>query len=325
MNNLPLFNLDDATLHDSSVTVADRARHASQPPRTRGAQPREALSVCNTAESPSTDHSFSDEYRRRATNSSGSLGAQSRPAFALSAAALLALALSSAACSDSMMVPVQRDAQTFDQSSPSDASSTDVAQDGAVPPDGTTDTGAPAADAANCPMIVGDDGTGLFPSTCNCIPNTTRACSLGPTSTVDVGACRRGVQRCIGSGEVGLWSDTCQGAVAPSAERCGNMVDDDCDGTTDEDCGCTVGTTMSCYSGPAATMGVGACRPGTRSCVAGSPPMYGACTGEVVPRAEVCGNSVDDDCDGEVDDAAVCGPGPRRHHCDLQRAHSEHR
>jgi hypothetical protein len=223
---------------------------------------------------------------------------------------LFAVVLSSAACADSTMMPVSRDAQTFDQFAPRDASSTDVAQDGTALPDVATDTGLPAADAGNCPMVVGDDGTGLFPSTCNCIPNTTRACSLGPRLVAGVGACRRGVQRCLGSGEVGRWSDTCEGGVAPTAERCDNMIDDDCDGMTDEDCGCMVGATMSCYSGPAGTMGVGACRSGTRTCVAGTPAMYGACTGDVVPRAEVCGNGVDDDCDGEVDDPALCGPGP---------------
>jgi hypothetical protein len=166
-----------------------------------------------------------------------------------------------------------------------------------------------SGDGPMCPTIVGDDGTGVFPSSCSCVPNTTRACSLGPRATAGVGACRRGVQRCIGSGELGRWSETCEGAVAPSAERCDNMIDDDCDGMTDEDCGCMVGSTMSCYSGAVGTMGVGACRAGTRTCMAGTPATYGACVGEVLPRAEVCGNSVDDDCDGMTDeDCLMCAP-----------------
>lgn len=189
------------------------------------------------------------------------------------------------------------------------ASSADVINDRSAMPDGSSASDA-SGDAAMCPMIVGDDGAGLFPAECQCIPNTTRACSLGPRQTAGVGACRRGVQRCIGVGEIGHWGTTCEGAIAPAAdETCTNMVDDDCDGMTDEGCGCMVGATMPCYSGAAGTEGVGACRAGTRTCVAGTPAMFGACTGEVAPRAEACGNSVDDDCDGMTDEGcSTTGP-----------------
>ncbi|MFO0556520.1 MAG: MopE-related protein [Polyangiales bacterium] len=233
---------------------------------------------------------------------------------------VLLLLSSVGACADGpTMVPV--DAQRADRAVGADASDsatvsdTGVAQDAAmldatVTMDAAADAQADVTvDAPMCPTIVGDDGTGVFPSTCNCVPNTTRACSIGPRATAGVGACRRGVQRCIGSGELGRWSETCEGAVAPVAERCGNMIDDDCDGATDEDCGCMVGSTMSCYSGPAGTMGVGACRTGTRTCMAGMPATFGACAGEVVPRAEVCGNGADDDCDGMTDEGcATCAP-----------------
>ncbi|MFN7702743.1 MAG: MopE-related protein [Deltaproteobacteria bacterium] len=157
-------------------------------------------------------------------------------------------------------------------------------------------------DAGSCPGVVGDDGTGLFPSSCTCVPDTSRACSLGPLPVVDTGACRRGVQRCIGTGEFGRWGESCEGAVGPSAERCENGIDDDCDGATDEDCGCVVGSTMDCYSGPSGTNSFGVCRSGTRTCIPGTPATYGACEGEVIPRAELCGNGLDDDCNGRVDE-----------------------
>lgn len=217
------------------------------------------------------------------------------------------------ACADGPTL-APTDAQRVDRVDGADAGDSGVLVDSGVAMDASamdaesdvvTDTG---VDAPPCPTIVGDDGTGVFPSTCNCVPNTTRACSIGPRATAGVGACRRGVQRCIGSGELGRWSDMCEGAVAPSAERCDNMLDDDCDGTADEDCGCMVGSTMSCYSGPAGTMGMGACRAGTRTCMAGGagmPATFGGCVGEVVPRAEVCGNGTDDDCDGMTDEG--CG------------------
>ncbi len=45
------------------------------------------------------------------------------------------------------------------------------------------------------------------------------------------GICRAGSQTC----RAGAWS-TCTGEVGPTMERCGNMLDDDCDGTVDNGC-----------------------------------------------------------------------------------------
>jgi hypothetical protein len=66
--------------------------------------------------------------------------------------------------------------------------------------------------------------------------------------------------------------------------------------------------TKSCYDGPGNTLGVGACRAGTITCLPAGPT---ACTGQVVPSAEAC-NGIDDDCDGLVDDGLAmltCGVG----------------
>ncbi len=53
----------------------------------------------------------------------------------------------------------------------------------------------------------------------------------------------------------------------------------------------------SCYSGPKGTLGVGVCVAGSRSCGKGA-----SCDGQVVPaKAEICGNGLDDDCDGHAD------------------------
>ena len=67
-----------------------------------------------------------------------------------------------------------------------------------------------------------------------CQAGETRDCYPGPAGTAGVGACRNGQQQCQG-GSFGA----CQGAVAPTAEQCGNGSDDDCDGDadgTDADC-----------------------------------------------------------------------------------------
>jgi len=62
---------------------------------------------------------------------------------------------------------------------------------------------------------------------------------------------------------------------------------------------------IACYTGPEATRGVGACRPGVQTF------PDGPCLGEVVPTPEVC-NGRDDDCNGAVDDGlgtVRCGLG----------------
>ena len=68
----------------------------------------------------------------------------------------------------------------------------------------------------------------------------------------------------------------------------------------DPDATCTPATTAACYTGQAGTKGVGACRGGTRTCDATG--HWSDCEDEVVPTAEACGDSVDNDCNGEVDE-----------------------
>jgi len=61
----------------------------------------------------------------------------------------------------------------------------------------------------------------------------------------------------------------------------------------------------SCYDGPSGTIGVGACRAGTKTCSGGK---LGPCSGQVVPTAEACdGNGVDEDCDGQANEEGATG------------------
>ncbi|MBI3377424.1 MAG: RHS repeat protein [Nitrospirae bacterium] len=62
---------------------------------------------------------------------------------------------------------------------------------------------------------------------------------------------------------------------------------------------CTNGQTISCYTGTGGTQGIGECKSGTQTCVNG---QWGACTGEVLPATEVCGDNMDNNCDGQVDE-----------------------
>jgi hypothetical protein len=67
--------------------------------------------------------------------------------------------------------------------------------------------------------------------------------------------------------------------------------------------GCVPGDFVYCYSGPAATLGVGICKAGTRTCTASG--TWGTCDGEVLPRPETL-NGLDDNCDGTVDNVDLC-------------------
>ncbi len=111
--------------------------------------------------------------------------------------------------------------------------------------------------------------------------------------TCGVGQCARTAAACV-SGDAG----TCTPGT-PAAETCNNL-DDDCNGTVDS-------FTRACYSGPGGTLNVGPCRAGTNTCTAGTWSV--ACAGEVVPSAEVCGNSVDEDCSGALNNGCPVDAG----------------
>jgi streptogramin lyase len=63
-----------------------------------------------------------------------------------------------------------------------------------------------------------------------------------------------------------------------------------------------------CYEGPAGTLDVGQCAAGTRACVDNQ--LVYECAGQTLPAAaEICGNFIDDDCNGVGDQEAAgeCG------------------
>ena len=66
----------------------------------------------------------------------------------------------------------------------------------------------------------------------SCVPDaTTQSCYDGPAGTEGKGACKAGVQTCIGA------LGSCDGEVKPAAlENCFNDLDDDCDGVVNNGC-----------------------------------------------------------------------------------------
>jgi hypothetical protein len=118
---------------------------------------------------------------------------------------------------------------------------------------------------------------------CTCTAGEQQPCYTGDPATADVGVCQSGTQTCAADGA--SWS-ACTGEVTPGTELCANAADDDCDGVVDED---------PDDDGDGFTLCAGndCCDEQGPDCL--NPEL-------VNPGAfEVDGNTVDDDCDGIVD------------------------
>ncbi|MCO4762572.1 MAG: hypothetical protein KC502_13760 [Myxococcales bacterium] len=141
----------------------------------------------------------------------------------------------------------------------------------------------------------------------DCDGQTDEELGLGQNCTVGRGQCSAsGVLKCAPDG-----TTRCEASVGePTAEVCGDNLDNDCNGETDEgfDVGqqCTVGLGICAVTGKMVCQSAG----GTRSLCDASPA-------EPAP-VERCGNQLDDDCDGLTDEAGCKDDEPDGWSCSAQ-------
>jgi hypothetical protein len=79
-----------------------------------------------------------------------------------------------------------------------------------------------------------------------------------------------------------------------------NRNGSDCTGSDCSAGSCEAGDTRDCYTADAVTNNVGPCHGGTQQCTAAG--QWGNCNGQVLPGAETCTDSIDNNCNGMVDE-----------------------
>ena len=111
---------------------------------------------------------------------------------------------------------------------------------------------------------------------------------------VNIGACRAGTTSCSNG------ALSCNGSQGPVPEIC-NGIDDDCDTIVDGMAtGCYPDATAGCN--PSTGVCTGVCRMGIAICNNFPNPLV--CSGAITPTTEVACNTLDDDCDGNVDEGS---------------------
>jgi hypothetical protein len=93
-----------------------------------------------------------------------------------------------------------------------------------------------------------------------------------------------------GDGESDPWDcDDLNPDINSWAQEICDGIDNNCDDIIDPECECSQGNQVSCG------IEVGLCTSGTQTCIEG---LFGICLGNTGPFVEICGDRIDQDCDG---------------------------
>ncbi|MBI4700447.1 MAG: hypothetical protein HY744_04645 [Deltaproteobacteria bacterium] len=123
-----------------------------------------------------------------------------------------------------------------------------------------------------------------------------QVCSAGACALECTGGTTKCGSSCVDTKTDPAHCGGCNSACQPQQVCAGGV----CIGTV-----CTPNVAELCYSGPGDSLGKGKCKPGTKTCKQDG-TGYGACSGEVLPdQKEACGNKIDDNCDGAVDENCI--------------------
>lgn len=142
-----------------------------------------------------------------------------------------------------------------------------------------------------CDGSLDEDCDGTVDEGCDCTNGETKSCN---DQWAGIGICLQGTQACTD----GVWGE-CLGAVYPTTEICDGL-DNNCNGQTDE--------TFSNLN-DICLVGVGKCQAsGFYMCSADLGNTMCSVTPGTPDEIETCGNQIDDDCDGAVDENCTSGP-----------------
>jgi hypothetical protein len=133
-----------------------------------------------------------------------------------------------------------------------------------------------------------NDFDGVVDNGCACLPGESTFCLTGLP-----GVCAAGTATCLPNGE---GYGFCVPNAEPQPEICGDGLDNDCDGRVDNGCACEPGESTFCLTGLP-----GICSAGTAMCLQNG-EGYGFCVPNAEPQPEICGDGLDNDCDGEADE-----------------------
>ncbi|MBI4705653.1 MAG: hypothetical protein HY744_31565, partial [Deltaproteobacteria bacterium] len=155
---------------------------------------------------------------------------------------------------------------------------------------GTSKCGSKCADTAVDPQNCGGCGTPCGPG---------EVCSSGSCGLVCGGGTTKCGNKCADTqsdpANCGSCGKSCPGGNVCTAGSCQAVA-------------CKPNASEICYSAAPATINVGPCKAGAKTCKPDG-SGFGPCAGEVTPQnAEDCNNNVDDDCNGLVNDK--CKPQP---------------